>query len=75
MTAYNEKHAEEGRLPGLSSSSSDESRESTKEPEKYPFLVTWNGNDDPENPKNWTKRQRWAATFVKTCPKHVANHH
>lgn len=26
--------------------------------------MTWNGPDDPENPKNWTKRRRWAATLV-----------
>lgn len=31
---------------------------------KDPNLVTWNGPDDPENPKNWTKGQRWAATLV-----------
>ena len=27
-------------------------------------LVTWSGPTDPENPKNWSKRRRWAATFV-----------
>jgi len=26
--------------------------------------VTWNGPDDPENPKNWTLRNKWAATIV-----------
>jgi len=24
--------------------------------------VTWDGPDDPENPKNWTKKRRWLAT-------------
>ncbi|KAI4100756.1 MAG: hypothetical protein L6R37_005293 [Teloschistes peruensis] len=29
-----------------------------------PNLVTWDGPDDGENPKNWTAKQRWAATLV-----------
>jgi MFS family permease len=28
------------------------------------YQVTWTGKDDPENPKNWTFKQKWAATFV-----------
>lgn len=26
--------------------------------------VTWNGPDDPENPKNWPMRKKWVATLV-----------
>lgn len=26
--------------------------------------VTWNGPDDPENPKNWTYKKKWAATLI-----------
>lgn len=26
--------------------------------------VTWNGPDDPENPKNWTRKRKWLATLV-----------
>jgi MFS family permease len=26
--------------------------------------VTWSGPDDPENPKNWSIRKKWAVTFV-----------
>ena len=26
--------------------------------------VTWSSPDDPENPKNWSIRRKWAATFV-----------
>jgi MFS family permease len=26
--------------------------------------VTWDGPDDPENPKNWTFKRKWAATFL-----------
>lgn len=32
--------------------------------EKDPNLVTWDGPDDPENPKNWSTKRKWAATFV-----------
>ncbi len=31
---------------------------------KDPLLVTWDGPDDPENPKNWRLRRKWAACFV-----------
>ena len=27
-------------------------------------LVSWNGLDDPDNPKNWTMGHKWAATFT-----------
>ncbi|KAL8772971.1 MAG: hypothetical protein Q9209_001991 [Squamulea sp. 1 TL-2023] len=40
-----------------------EKRQSSKSV-KDPNLVTWNGPDDPENPKNWSTKQRWAATIV-----------
>lgn len=39
-------------------------KEKTSEQPRDPNLVTWDGPSDPENPKNWTKRRRWAATFV-----------
>lgn len=29
-----------------------------------PNLVTWNGHDDPANPKNWDIGRKWAATLV-----------
>lgn len=31
---------------------------------KDPNLVTFDGPEDPANPKNWTFKKRWAATFV-----------
>lgn len=31
-------------------------------------LVTWEGPSDPENPKNWTTRRKWAATIVGIPP-------
>lgn len=33
-------------------------------PPKDPNLVTWEGPDDPANPKNWTMKKKWAATVV-----------
>jgi multidrug resistance protein len=29
-----------------------------------PNLVTWDGPDDPDNPKNWTTKKKWLATIV-----------
>jgi hypothetical protein len=31
---------------------------------KDPNLVTWDGLNDAENPKNWSIKKKWAATFV-----------
>ncbi|GJE90729.1 MFS polyamine transporter [Phanerochaete sordida] len=28
------------------------------------IIVDWNGPDDPENPKNWTFKRKWAATAI-----------
>ena len=66
MTHSEENAAEEGRLPVLSRKGTSDNREI--ESEKDQFLVAWNGDDDPEDPKNWTKRQKWAATFVSNSP-------
>ncbi|KAJ5726763.1 uncharacterized protein N7483_008120 [Penicillium malachiteum] len=27
-------------------------------------LVTWNGPDDPDNPKNWTKKKKWISMGI-----------
>jgi hypothetical protein len=29
-----------------------------------PYLVAWNGPEDPLNPRNWTFKRKWAAVFV-----------
>ncbi|KAI5309817.1 hypothetical protein KEM55_002340, partial [Ascosphaera atra] len=42
-------------------------RSSRKSREKDPKLVTWNGPDDPENPKNWTSKKKWAAVITVSC--------
>jgi len=31
---------------------------------KDPNLVTWDGPEDPANPKNWTFKHKWAATLI-----------
>ncbi|KAJ3478756.1 hypothetical protein NLI96_g9543 [Meripilus lineatus] len=28
------------------------------------WIVEWDGPDDPQNPKNWTYKQKWAATAI-----------
>lgn len=35
-----------------------------------PNLVSWSGPDDPDNPKNWTFKRKWAATLVGTYMLH-----
>lgn len=39
-------------------------RRATTKSIKDPNLVTWDGPDDPANPKNWSLKQKWAATLV-----------
>ncbi|KAK4894740.1 hypothetical protein LTR10_011314 [Elasticomyces elasticus] len=36
----------------------------SKKGEKDINLVTWDGPDDPDNPKNWPKRKKWMATIT-----------
>jgi hypothetical protein len=45
---------------------SDEARQfGTKERDnKDPFLVAWDGEDDPLDPLNWNENYRWFLTFV-----------
>ncbi|KIV96502.1 hypothetical protein, variant 1 [Exophiala mesophila] len=33
-------------------------------PVKNPNIVTWDSDDDGENPKNWSFRKKWAATLI-----------
>ena len=39
-------------------------RSENASPEKNPNIVDWDGPDDPQNPKNWTTRSKWAAILV-----------
>ncbi|KAI9837946.1 MAG: hypothetical protein M1837_002654 [Sclerophora amabilis] len=40
-----------------------EKKQSTRR-SRDPNLVTWDGPEDPANPKNWSVKKKWAATFV-----------
>jgi hypothetical protein len=44
----------------LEKSRTTRSSRSTRDPN----LVTWNGVDDKDNPKNWSMKRKWAATVV-----------
>lgn len=39
-------------------------RKKSRSQARDPNLVTWEGPDDPANPKNWSMGRKWAATFV-----------
>lgn len=42
----------------------EKSRTGKSSKRQDPNLVAWEGPDDPLNPKNWSTRRKWAATFV-----------
>ncbi|KAL4805903.1 major facilitator superfamily domain-containing protein [Aspergillus unguis] len=35
--------------------------------EHDPKLVTWNGPDDPDNPKNWPMKKKWSIVLTVSC--------
>lgn len=53
-------HNSEDTLPGLEKGPSDEPQAS---PGKKSYLVDFEGPNDPDNPKSWTERRRWAITI------------
>lgn len=42
--------------------SSKQSQASNEKPES--FIITWDGPNDPGNPRNWSTRRRWTITVV-----------
>ncbi|KAL9051390.1 MAG: hypothetical protein Q9162_006044 [Coniocarpon cinnabarinum] len=58
----NEQRDIEKAMPPLSKKQSSKSSK-----KKDPNIVTWDGPDDPQNPKNWSIRRRWAATLTMSC--------
>lgn len=46
--------------PDLQKTKSSKSKRSVRDPN----LVGWEGMDDVNNPKNWSSKRKWAATFV-----------
>ncbi|KAL1968655.1 hypothetical protein VTN77DRAFT_1481 [Rasamsonia byssochlamydoides] len=53
----------ENQATALEKSQTVKSQRSQRDPK----LVTWQGPDDVENPKNWSMKKRWAAVFVVSC--------
>ncbi|KAJ5351251.1 hypothetical protein N7452_000225 [Penicillium brevicompactum] len=51
---------EKSRQPELEKTRTAKSNQSRHDPK----LVTWDGDDDPENPKNWSMKKKWAATIT-----------
>ncbi|KAM0284667.1 hypothetical protein ACHAQH_001820 [Verticillium albo-atrum] len=45
----------------------DEEKTETEEGERDPNLVAWDRPHDAENPKQWSKRRKWAAVFCVSC--------
>ncbi|KAF1841382.1 putative MFS multidrug transporter [Cucurbitaria berberidis CBS 394.84] len=39
-------------------------KKTTTRSTRDPNLVTWDSVDDPANPKNWSTKRKWAATFI-----------
>ncbi|GAB7359247.1 hypothetical protein MBLNU230_g5904t1 [Neophaeotheca triangularis] len=42
-------------------------RQNAAKTERDPNLVTWDGPNDPENPRNWSMKRKWTATFLVGC--------
>ena len=40
------------------------SKSTRSQKDRDPNMVSWNGPDDPENPRNWTKKRKWLAVVV-----------
>ncbi|KAL4917692.1 major facilitator superfamily domain-containing protein [Aspergillus aurantiobrunneus] len=45
----------------------EKSRTARSDQSQDPKLVTWNGPDDPENPKNWPMKKKWAIVVTVSC--------
>ncbi|KAK3677906.1 hypothetical protein LTR78_002001 [Recurvomyces mirabilis] len=39
-------------------------RQQTSASERARLMVSWDGDSDPENPKNWSNKRKWAAVLV-----------
>lgn len=56
----NEMERDLEAVPDLEKTKSSKSKRSVRDPN----LVGWEGMDDINNPKNWSNKRKWAATFV-----------
>ena len=61
----NDRAAQNADLEKAPSVKRQQTNKSTRsQRDRDPNMVFWNGPDDPENPKNWTMKRKWTATFV-----------
>lgn len=53
-------------LPQIDPEKADATQETTRSETSTPdpLLVTWDGEDDPSNPKNWPLTRKWAITIL-----------
>ncbi|KAI9666512.1 MAG: hypothetical protein M1821_004448 [Bathelium mastoideum] len=51
-------------VPFRDEEKSSQQHEQTSASEVDPDLVTWDGEDDPMNPKNWPKWRKWAVALL-----------
>ncbi|PRP85221.1 hypothetical protein PROFUN_06991 [Planoprotostelium fungivorum] len=62
--AREEKKKQERRDRGeLVTEDRDQEKEKEEMPEDYPFLVTWDDENDPQNPLNWSTGKKVFVTF------------
>ncbi|KAB8345950.1 hypothetical protein FH972_023002 [Carpinus fangiana] len=53
-----------GTLPSDAPQNNDLEQVTKEESPTDPNLVSWDGPDDPENPKNWPMRRKWTAALI-----------
>jgi hypothetical protein len=53
-----------GNLEAKAAELTDGGGASDKETAKDPYLVEWDGPDDPENPMNWSYGKKWLVTLM-----------
>ncbi|KAF7800103.1 hypothetical protein EIP86_011347 [Pleurotus ostreatoroseus] len=60
--------ASENSLDNITAAEAPETTSSKAKPSASPeddvLIVDWDGPDDPENPKNWPERRKWAAALA-----------
>jgi len=57
-----DRTTEHEKAPSLKRQQTSKSARSQRE--RDPNMVSWNGPDDPENPKNWPNKRKWLAVLV-----------
>lgn len=55
---------DEADVPSDGKAPPNESTPQESESEKDPFIVTWDGDDDPDNPRNMSTARKWVITGI-----------